>query len=357
MGTILDDYTAASDSIRASGNAAMLFAFIIFTLISSFMMLNMLIGVLVEVVDATKEGERNKAIETKVRDVIGKLFDSMDEDSNREISRGEFMGMRKNKEVMEALKELDIGGMHFEMYSELFFSPPAESMPAPTMGYEALVSMILRLRPGSFVSALDFASFARAISCIHDRIKERIVTVENLCLEIAEDTLGGTDTNGDGIMLMSKESSDGGRYVVVGASENTSENQGPRGLTGNVPIPGAIPDPPPLIPGAIPDPPPLVGWEQALDPESGKYYYCNRATGESRWTPPVANPTALPPPPPPSSGGTSLDRPVALQDCVGVVEGPRKILDRPVALQDSLGIAEGKYFGQTGCLARLRYCC
>mmetsp|Transcript_15310 Transcript_15310/g.41957 ORF Transcript_15310/g.41957 Transcript_15310/m.41957 type:complete len:306 (-) Transcript_15310:99-1016(-) len=31
-----------------------------------------------------------------------------------------------------------------------------------------------------------------------------------------------------------------------------------------------------------------VGWEQVVDPSSGKTYYCNRATGESSWTPPQA---------------------------------------------------------------------
>eukprot|EP00928_Gymnodinium_smaydae_P001076 TRINITY_DN1039_c0_g2_i1.p1 TRINITY_DN1039_c0_g2~~TRINITY_DN1039_c0_g2_i1.p1 ORF type:complete len:274 (+),score=49.29 TRINITY_DN1039_c0_g2_i1:156-977(+) len=30
------------------------------------------------------------------------------------------------------------------------------------------------------------------------------------------------------------------------------------------------------------------GWEAALDPASGRTYYCNRSTGETSWTPPVA---------------------------------------------------------------------
>eukprot|EP00928_Gymnodinium_smaydae_P080507 TRINITY_DN64192_c1_g1_i1.p2 TRINITY_DN64192_c1_g1~~TRINITY_DN64192_c1_g1_i1.p2 ORF type:complete len:275 (-),score=66.97 TRINITY_DN64192_c1_g1_i1:152-976(-) len=38
------------------------------------------------------------------------------------------------------------------------------------------------------------------------------------------------------------------------------------------------------------------GWEAVSDPASGKIYYCNRATGESSWTPPAA-PAAAPPPP------------------------------------------------------------
>jgi cold shock CspA family protein len=38
-----------------------------------------------------------------------------------------------------------------------------------------------------------------------------------------------------------------------------------------------------------------LGWEQVADPTTGKPYYCNRATGESSWTIPVATaPTAMP---------------------------------------------------------------
>jgi CspA family cold shock protein len=40
------------------------------------------------------------------------------------------------------------------------------------------------------------------------------------------------------------------------------------------------------MPGLAPGLP--LGWEQVADPTTGKPYYCNRATGESSWTPPVA---------------------------------------------------------------------
>jgi hypothetical protein len=44
--------------------------------------------------------------------------------------------------------------------------------------------------------------------------------------------------------------------------------------------------------------PPLPrGWEQVADPATGRPYFCNRATGESSWTPPVAPPPPAPLPP------------------------------------------------------------
>jgi voltage-gated sodium channel len=189
MGTILDDVTNATNAIRNSKRTMMLVAFIIFILISSFMMLNMLIGVLVEVVGATADGERAKSVEANVREAIAQLFDSMDKDSNREISCSEFLSMREHKQVMDALADLDIQKAHFQLYAELFFRPAEEGGPTPSLSYEELCKLILRLRPGSFVSALDFASFSREINGIHDRIKDRIVKVENLALDIAGETI------------------------------------------------------------------------------------------------------------------------------------------------------------------------
>jgi cold shock CspA family protein len=79
------------------------------------------------------------------------------------------------------------------------------------------------------------------------------------------------------------------------------------GQTSWTPPGGPAPAPAPM-PGAAPSagglPP---GWEQITDPGSGKPYFCNRSTGETSWTPP-AMPAAAPAPAPvpaaaPAPGG------------------------------------------------------
>jgi hypothetical protein len=46
------------------------------------------------------------------------------------------------------------------------------------------------------------------------------------------------------------------------------------------------------------------GWDATVDPNSGKTYWFNRSTGETRWTAPTPAPSAGPPPPtPPVPGG------------------------------------------------------
>lgn len=185
MGTILDDYTACTTVILATKQRdTMMFWFILCTLISSFMMLNMLVGTIFEVVSATKEGESVLAVENNLREAIATIFQKMDKDSNQVISRGEFLEMRNNKLVREALKSLDIEDEHFDLYAELFFKTEESEGVMPSLSYDKLVSMILRLKPGGFVSALDFAAFGKRINSIHDRVKERCVQLEGLCLSL-----------------------------------------------------------------------------------------------------------------------------------------------------------------------------
>jgi len=185
MGTILDDMTACTNTIRMSGKSeSMMTVFFVFVLISSFTMLNMLIGILCEVVTATSDGERARASEEHIREAIGNLFNQMDEDGNGTISRSEFMGMREDKEVVSALADLDVQAKHFDMYAELMFAPPEEGQPTPMMNMENTVNMIMRLRPGSKVSALDFASFQQAVFQNHSYIKQQINRIDKMMSKV-----------------------------------------------------------------------------------------------------------------------------------------------------------------------------
>lgn len=180
MGTILDDITACTNAIRGSNKTLMLIFFIIFVLISSFTMLNMLIGILCEVVCATGEGERFKSTQESAKEAITTLFKKMDRDNNGEISRNEFMEMKRSDKVMNALKDLEIKGKHFEMYADLMFKPEEEGGPMPTFDFDKAFNMIMRLRPGTKVSALDFASFQMTVYKNHDALRKHITAIEKM---------------------------------------------------------------------------------------------------------------------------------------------------------------------------------
>lgn len=149
-------------------------------------MLNMLIGILCEVVTATGEGERAKSTEVSVREAIVDLFQSIDSDESGNIDKDEFFkNVEENKRVMKALRQLEIKPKHFEMYAKLLFKEEEDgakedSGAKATFDFEKTVNLIMRLRPNSKVSALDFASFQMTVTRNHDNLKKNITSIEKL---------------------------------------------------------------------------------------------------------------------------------------------------------------------------------
>mmetsp|Transcript_68772 Transcript_68772/g.212667 ORF Transcript_68772/g.212667 Transcript_68772/m.212667 type:complete len:485 (+) Transcript_68772:502-1956(+) len=184
MGTILDDVTAATDAIRRSEKWLMLAAFIIYILLNSFTMMNMLVGILVEVVGSTAEGENSRMVEEGVREAINTIFSQMDKDKSGSISREEFSRMKRDPQVMKALQELDVKEKQFDMYVELLFKPDEDGT-TPNLTFKKLIDCIVRLRPGTSVNALDFASFKQGILQSHALLRERVVRIEEMCSVLA----------------------------------------------------------------------------------------------------------------------------------------------------------------------------
>eukprot|EP00930_Biecheleria_cincta_P040123 TRINITY_DN27520_c0_g1_i1.p1 TRINITY_DN27520_c0_g1~~TRINITY_DN27520_c0_g1_i1.p1 ORF type:complete len:555 (+),score=124.68 TRINITY_DN27520_c0_g1_i1:107-1771(+) len=181
QGTILDDVTAASDAIRMQDNYEWMEAvFILYILLNSFMMLNMLVGILVEVVGSTKEAESERIARANARDAIMTIFKQMDSDGSGKITQEEFKGMKKDEDIMEAFSELGIKAKQFDMYGHLLFGNKDKDGGTPEMGFKALLDAICRLKPGSAVNLLDWSSFKTAVMKSEDMLEEKLTRLENL---------------------------------------------------------------------------------------------------------------------------------------------------------------------------------
>jgi hypothetical protein len=187
-GTVLDDVTACTDSIRATDNKFMLSLFIVFILISSFTILNMLIGILCEVVSATADSEKTKACESTAKEAITTLFDQMDADHSGNITEEEFMNMRDDPAVREALEDMDIYESHFHRYGEVLFHQGADSK-AITIDFDTLITAILRLSPGNHINALDFSLLQASIDRTQESLRERILKVRDLIKDKSQETV------------------------------------------------------------------------------------------------------------------------------------------------------------------------
>lgn len=159
----------------------MLTAFICYIVLNSFMMLNMLVGILVEVVGSTSEAESHRASKEQATEAIMTIFTSMDSDGSGLITRDEFANMKYDSDVMAALLDLGIKDKQFDMYVQLLYNPlglpdsdDAQQGENVAMGLDSLVEALCRLRPGAAVNLLDWSTFKTSVLKSEDELQERV---------------------------------------------------------------------------------------------------------------------------------------------------------------------------------------
>jgi len=123
-GTLLDDITTPTRAMLDQGLYMDLGFMLLYILVSSFTVLNMLIGVLCEVVSATKASEEEKAIVELVREKIEGVLNKIDTDGSGKLSREEFDTMVDGEDaavVKEALDEIGVEAKHLLALSDSLF--------------------------------------------------------------------------------------------------------------------------------------------------------------------------------------------------------------------------------------------
>merc|ERR1719281_1480416 len=111
----------------------------------------MLIGVLCEVVQATAEGEKKKLAAQQIQEVLGRIFQQMDENGNGTLSNKEFLDLARNQEVKDALETMEIMPFHIEMISQVLFTEKIREdgkTYMPELSFSVFLETLMKLRPG-----------------------------------------------------------------------------------------------------------------------------------------------------------------------------------------------------------------
>lgn len=124
-GTFMDDITQVS-SAMLQVSWALTALFIIFVMLSSFTVLNMLVGLLCEVISAISALEKEKVIVQYVRGKLMGVLEMMDEDGNGTISRAEFITLLEKPEAVQALTDLGVDVPNLMTLSDHLFEAQNE---------------------------------------------------------------------------------------------------------------------------------------------------------------------------------------------------------------------------------------
>eukprot|EP00746_Dinoflagellata_sp_MGD_P014485 gnl/MRDRNA2_/MRDRNA2_131770_c0_seq1.p1 gnl/MRDRNA2_/MRDRNA2_131770_c0~~gnl/MRDRNA2_/MRDRNA2_131770_c0_seq1.p1 ORF type:complete len:367 (+),score=78.05 gnl/MRDRNA2_/MRDRNA2_131770_c0_seq1:3-1103(+) len=120
-GTFLDELMWMCELLRDEGDPVMLMIFFIFVLISALTILNMLIGVLCQVVSSVAEAEKEKAVISYVKSQLIDVLMELDTDGSGSISRKEFERFLEIPASSSALEQLGVDGTNLLLLADVIF--------------------------------------------------------------------------------------------------------------------------------------------------------------------------------------------------------------------------------------------
>lgn len=157
------------DCARTGGSLFLFWVFITFMIISAFCLLNMLIGVLCEVIAESSNREKETAELTSLRRNLQAAFDQIDSGGVKDglITQIEFANMRHSKLVQRSMAALGVEDEHIQerldqIQDSLFGRGDEDSLfeahdseRRDGLTFEELMSKVVDIRPDTPASALD----------------------------------------------------------------------------------------------------------------------------------------------------------------------------------------------------------
>jgi len=155
-GTFLDNLAQFCDEIGAESYVCLALVFV-FILLASCTVLNMLIGVLCEVVSAVADTEKEEMNLLFVTDKLHNLLYNLDENSDGHISKEEFMAILGFPEAVRALEEVEIDPVAVVDFAEHIFGSGA----GKTLSFQQFMEILLNLRNTNIATIKDLVDLKK----------------------------------------------------------------------------------------------------------------------------------------------------------------------------------------------------
>jgi len=160
-GTFLDDIAPFCDAVGAESIACLTLVFI-FSILSACTVLNLLIGVLCEVVSQVAQNEKEDQLVRSVNVKLQTLLQSLDINNDGRISQAEFVQIMELPEAVLALEEVGIDPVSIVDFTDFIFG--GEDNPDDALNFEKFMEVILKLRQTNECTIRDMVDLRRHIS-------------------------------------------------------------------------------------------------------------------------------------------------------------------------------------------------
>merc|ERR1719272_350308 len=139
------------DSLRAE-SPALLFLGFVYIGLAGLTVMNMLIGVLCEVVSAVADKERDDIRTENLLEKMKEVITKLDADANQMISYREFTEIMGMPEALAALEAVGVNAVGIVDFAELFFFEGGQPV---ELTFEAFMEVVLDLRESNTATVKD----------------------------------------------------------------------------------------------------------------------------------------------------------------------------------------------------------
>jgi len=180
-GVFLDNLGAMMDAI---GAASPVFAvlFLIFIALAALMVMNMLIGVLCEVVSAVAATEKEEMLVTFVREKMDKIVKEIDHNNNGWISQSEFKKLMVNETAVRSLNEVGVDPEGLVDFADFIFDPESSSTEEMLdegdgelqISFEKLMNVVMDFRGSNFATVKHVLNMTKLIKTEFRNLADRM---------------------------------------------------------------------------------------------------------------------------------------------------------------------------------------
>lgn len=184
-GVLLDSITELTLSLIAIGDAIPLIMFGVFVLLSALTVMNMLIGVLCQVVlDVSAEEEENNVKAQMAKSLLVMLED-LDDDKSGQLSKTEVQDVISEPLAISIMKDIQVDTNHLLDLTEMLYPDESSTLPIPTF-----MNILLQLRGKRPVTMNDLA---KANNFMMWAMETQLTAHRNLMIEAVQEALRFTD--------------------------------------------------------------------------------------------------------------------------------------------------------------------
>eukprot|EP00927_Polykrikos_kofoidii_P008629 TRINITY_DN13597_c0_g3_i2.p1 TRINITY_DN13597_c0_g3~~TRINITY_DN13597_c0_g3_i2.p1 ORF type:complete len:711 (-),score=132.19 TRINITY_DN13597_c0_g3_i2:57-2189(-) len=180
------DYKALE--LQAAGGHLLVFLFFTFILFAAVLLMNMLIGVLCQVVSAVAASEKEELLVMYVRTKLEKVMAIIDEDGGGTISRDEFMLILDNLEAMEALHDIGVDVVGLVDFADFIFGDDADL----DEDYEVeltlpeFLEVILQLRGSNNATVKDIVDLRKFVRNTINLASEQVAAMHTKLADLSD---------------------------------------------------------------------------------------------------------------------------------------------------------------------------